>query len=420
MIDMVAISVPFLRKFVTESVSGASFIDDRTLLERFGVDLSGQVSWDAQSNRFSFTQLHHKFESLPSSHATLAFKIINGTDFKAQPYIKIVGNPAKLLQGHNVYGPDNLELSVMAVIQAFCFGDHNLTGYLDWEHACVDYLDLTYTAHVANQQQAQQCLDMMRNIKVGQTRPWYDDTYMSTIYFNKGSELRVNKVYLKLLELDAQINKLTRKFALTKYEHFRRQLEEINRPEVREFATGALRFEARLYRQWLNNQGLPTAVGLITDPELQKTDPELIPRLWRSAFQDIFKSFDGATMNTYDTASVLDGLKLAFGKETPSGAMSFAKANRLFGIYRNIMTDGFERTKSGYPRNTWGRYMKDLNHAGLSLAQLMNLTGEHSNVVPFIKMINVDFSKQLPADYVEPLPLAQQYQQNPALLRLVS
>ena len=47
MIDMVAISVPFLRKFVTESVSGASFIDDRTLLERFGVDLemfSAQVT----------------------------------------------------------------------------------------------------------------------------------------------------------------------------------------------------------------------------------------------------------------------------------------------------------------------------------------------------------------------------------------
>ncbi len=419
MIDMVAISVPFLRKYYVDSPTGAPFIDDRTLVERFGLDMSGCVSWDAEHHKFTFTQLHHKFESLPSSFASLAFKIINGTDFKQIPYIKIVGNPAKLLQGHNVYGPDNLELCIMAVVQAFVFGDHNLTDYLDWEHACVDYLDLTYTAHVANQQQAQQCLDMMRNIKVGQTRPWYDDSYASTIYFNKGSELRINKVYLKLLELDAQINKLTRRYAQTKYEHFRRQLIEITRPEIRQFATGALRFETRVYRQWLNAQGVNTSLGLITDPNLQKNDPDIIPRLWRSAFQDIFKSFEGATMNTYDTESVLNGLKIAFGRPTKTGT-SYAKANRLYGIYRNIMADGFQRTKASHDRATWGRYMKDLNHAGLSLAQLMNLTGEHSNVVPFIKMINVDFSKQLPADYVEPLPLSQQYHQNPALLRLVS
>lgn len=420
MIDMVSISVPFLRRYYTETIAGGAFIDDRTLLERFGLDMSGCVSWDAEHQKFSFTQLHHKFESLPSSFASLAFKIINGTDFKQIPYIKIVGNPAKLLQGHNVYGSDNLELCIMAVVQAFVFGDHNLTDYLDWEHACIDYLDLTYTAHVENQTQAQQCLDMMRNIKVGQTKPWYDEKHRTTIYFNKGSELRANKVYLKLDELDSQINKLTRKYALTKYEHFRRQLIEITRPEVRQFATGALRFEVRVYRQWLNNNGVPTSLRLITDPDLQKTDPDIIPRLWRASFKDVFKSFEGATMNTYDKESVLKSLQAKFFRVTPTGRITYPKANRLFGLYRNIMTDGFERTKAGYPRETWRRHMDDFNDAGLSLAQLMNLTGDQSNVVPFIKMINVDFSKQLPADYVEPLPLAQQYNQNPALLRLVS
>jgi len=421
MIDMVSISVPFFRKHYTETVSGGAFIDDRTLFERFGVDLSGCVSWDAENQKFSFTQLHHRFESLPSSFASLAFKIINGTDFKQIPYVKIVGNPAKLLQGHNVYGSDNLELCIMAIVQAFAFGDHNLTDdFLDWEHAVIDYLDLTYTAHVENQQQAQQCLDMMRNIKVGQTRPWYDESYRSTIYFNKGSELRVNKVYLKLLELDMQINKLTRKHAQTKYEHFRRQLIEITRPEVREFATGALRFEVRVYRQWLNSNGVPTSLGLLTDPELQANDPEIIQRLWRLAFKDIFKSFEGASMNTYDKESVLKSLQSKFFRVSKTGRTTYPKANRLYGLYRNIMTDGFERTKAGYPRETWRRHMDDFNDAGLSLAQLMNLTGDVSNVVPFIKMINVDFSKQLPADYVEPLPLSQQYHQNPALLRLVS
>jgi len=418
MIDMVSISIPFLRKHYVESASGACFIDDRTLMERFGLDLSGCVSWDTENQKFTFTQLFHKFESLPSSFASLAFKIINGTDFKRIPYIKIVGNPAKLLQGHNVYGSDNLNLCIMAVVEAFCFGDHNLTEFLDWEHGVVDYLDVTYTAHVPNQQQAQQCLDLMRNIKIGQTRPWYDEEYKTTLYFNKGSEVCVKKVYLKLVELDSQINKLTRKYAQTKYEHFRRQLAEITRPEVRLFATGAVRFEARIYRDWFSQRGLPATLGLITDPQLQIDNPQIIPTLWGLAFKDVFKSFEGATMNTYDKESVLNSLKAKFFRVSDSGKISYPKANRLYGVYRNIMTDGYERTKANYPRNTWSRYTHDFTDAGLSLAQLMNLTGDQSNVVPFIKMINVDFSKQVPADFVEPLPLSQQYNLNPALLKL--
>lgn len=420
MIDMVSISVPFLRKHYIETSSGAYFIDDRTLMERFGVELSGCVTWDVQHQKFTYTQLFHKFESLPSSFASLAFKIINGTDFKQIPYVKIVGNPAKLLQGHNVYGSDNLALCVTAVLEAFLFGDHNLHEYLDLEHAMVDYMDLTYSAHVENQTQAQQCLDLMRNIKVGQTKPWYDENYATTIYFNKGSELRANKVYLKLPELDAQINKLTRKYTQTKYEHYRRQLIEITRPEIRQFATGALRFEVRVYRQWLEQNGLKTTFDYIVDPAIQQNEPDIIPRLWRTAFKDIFKSFEGASMNTYDKESVLNSLKAKFFRVSDSGKISYPKANRLYGIYRNIMTDGYQRTKASYPRNTWKRYTDDFTDAGLSLAQLMNLTGDQSNVVPFIKMINVDFTKQLPADFVEPLPLNKQYKQNPALLRLVS
>ena len=68
-----------------------------------------------------FSRLRHNFESLPSYFASLAFKVYNGTDFKRVPYIKIVGNPAKLLQGHNVYGPDDLDLCISAVYQAFIF-----------------------------------------------------------------------------------------------------------------------------------------------------------------------------------------------------------------------------------------------------------------------------------------------------------
>jgi len=418
MIDMVAISVPFLRKHVTTSPAGPSFIDDRTLLETFGVDLTGDIAWDGEG--YKYTRLRHNFESLASSHASLAFKIINGTDFRQEPYVRIVGNPAKLLQGHNVFGPDSLELCCSAIWHAFAYADLPFLYFLDWHHATVDYLDLTYSAKCENQHQAQQIIDMMRNVSVGQTKPWYDQKYKTTVYWNRNSEVRRLKAYLKLPELDNQVKELSKKLIATKLPHYQRQLEEINSPVVREFADGCIRFEARVYHTWLTGQGLDIALGKITDPQIQEKEPDIIPRLWRKAFQDVFKAFEGAKMQANDENKVLDALKIAFGRITPKGNVTYAKAQRLFNVYRNIVTDGYIRAKENSDRKTWHRHMKDLNYVGLTVAHLQNFTGELSNVVPFVRMINVDFSAQFPAGYVEPLPLSVQYNKNPALLRLVS
>jgi len=417
MIDMVAISIPFLPQYVTGEFEN-SFIDDRTLLERFGLTMSGQV--DFENGKPVLSRLRHNFESLPSSFASMAFKVVNGTDFRGYPYVKIVGNPAKLLQGHNVFGSDNLNLCIMAVVEAFAYGVHQLNDVLDWEHATVDYLDVTYSAHVENQEQAKAVIDIMRQIKVGQTKPMPDDRYLTTMYWNRMSEWCVKKAYLKLVELDHQIKLLTLKYAASKLEHYRHQLLQITSPEVREFATGAIRFEARIFAKWLNRNGVPVALGLITDPLLQQNDPELLPRLWRLAFNDVLSSFEGATMSAYNSDAVLSQLKSMYQRVTPKGNITYSKALRLHTVYRSILNDGYEKTKAASDRATWGRVLNDLQAAGLSKAQLMNLNGDQSNVIPLIRMINVDFSKQVPAGYAEPMSLTQQYKNQPALLRLVS
>ena len=46
------------------------------------------------------------------------------------------------------------------------------------------------------------------------------------------------------------------------------------------------------------------------------------------------------------------------------------------------------------------------------------ITGDDSNVIPLIRLINVDFAKQLPADFIEPLPLSRQNLAQP--LRLIA
>lgn len=417
MIDMVAISIPFLPQYVSGNQDN-TFIDDRTLLEQFGLTMSGQV--DFEHGKPVLSRLRHNFESLPSSFASLAFKVVNGTDFRNYPYVKIVGNPAKLLQGHNVFGSDNLHLCIMSVVESFVFGIHQLNDVLDWQHATIDYIDVTYSAHVENQEQAKAVIDIMRQIKVGQTKPMPDDRYLTSMYWNRGSEWCIKKAYLKLVELDHQIKLLTRKYAATKLEHYRHQLLQITSPEVRYFADGAIRFEARIFAKWLNRNGVPVALGLITDPLLQQNDPELLPRLWRLAFNDVLSSFEGATMSAYNSDAVLSQLKNLYQRVTPKGNISYSKALRLHTVYRSILNDGYEKTKAASDRATWGRILNDLQAAGLSKAQLMNLNGDQSNVIPLIRMINVDFSKQVPAGYVEPLSLTQQYQKQPALLRLVS
>jgi II/X family phage/plasmid replication protein len=417
MIDMISLAIPFKDEYVIKTASG-ELLDQNLIQSSFNLSYAGQI--DFENGQPVVSRLRHNFESLPSSFASLAFKLINGSDFKTFPYIKVVGNPAKLLQGHNVYGSDDLNLCIMAVVEAFMYGDHNLHNYLDLMHATIDYIDVTYTAHAETQSQAQAIIDIMRQVKCGQTKPQPDEKYLTTMYWNRDSKHRKLKAYLKLPELCNQILELTRKHAKTKYSHFAYQLEQVNRPEVREFAQTAIRFEARLFANWFQSRGLPATFAYAVDPALQQNEPDLLPRLWRSAFKDVFASFEGATMNAYNTNEVEEALKIAFHKVLPSGNISYAKANRIFQGYLSILHVGYNAIKAKTDRATWKRLIDDLNFIGLSKAQLMNLNGDNSNVVPLIRCLNIDFSRQLPEGFTAPKSLSQQFKQNPALLRLVS
>lgn len=416
MIDFGGISIPFLPEYCTENGDRSVLKDPQFLIRELGMTMDGSIHHD--NGKMQIQRLRHKFESLPSSYASVAFKVIDGTDFKCFPHVKIAGCPAKLLQGHNVYGSDNAELCLFSLMEAFTLAFPELSTVLHWEHATIDYIDVTYTAHCESPQQAQQCLDALRNLNYGQTRVSSDHKqFKTTIYFNKGSEHRELKVYLKDPELDTQIQKLTRRWVNEKYDYLAYQLEQITKPEIREWASTALRFEARLHSRWLKANGVPCTFAYITDPANQ---PDL-PALWTKAFNDIFKTFAGATMNAHDKTEVLNQLRAVHFRTTPSGNISYAKAETLYDLYAAIMKDGFKKTKARIcerSRATWKRKIDDLQSAGLSLAQLMQFTGDNTNVIPLIRLINVDFANQLPADFIEPLPLSRQIKQ--PQLRLAS
>jgi II/X family phage/plasmid replication protein len=409
MIDMIKLSVPFMDDYTTILESGYMELDMNRLMRDFGMSLEGSIRYD--NGKPVHERLRHKFESLPSHFASLAYKVCRD-DLRGWPYIAIQGNPAKLLTGHNVYGSDNPELCTFSVTEAFCQAFPEIIEALDWERSTVDFIDITYTARLGNDLKAQQAINVLKNLNYGQMKV-SECAYESTVYWNKGSQHLVRKAYLKAPEINRRVAELTRKLAKERHDHYAHQINAITSDEVQDMAQGAIRFEVRLFAKWLKKHGCNTTVRYFTTLTQHK-----ITELWQLAFQPVFKCFEGATVNAQDHSAVLNNLRTAHHRITNSGNISYSKAERLYDFYLAIVRDGYVTTKARIcerSRETFRRNQQLLIDAGLSLAQLMQFTGEQTNVIPLIQLITIDFSKQLPDSWQEPKSLYEQAKTRPAL-----
>ena len=412
MIDMAAFAIPFKDEHLLKANSAAPLVDMRELSQRLGIPMQASFTYN-QDGTTDIHRLRHNFDSLPSHYASLSYQIVNSTDLRNEPYVKVQGNPAKLLTGHNVFGSDDIELTLLSVAEAFFLAFPELANMLNWMHATVSYIDVTYSARCKNDHEAQQLINVLKNVNYGQMKV-SECQYESTVYWNKTSKMIQRKAYLKGPEQEKRVAELTRKLANERLAHYAYQLEAITSEEVRNMAVGAIRFEARLFASWLKDKGIPCSFALMTSKancnlyDNQFTGPikPVNPQeLWRLAFQPVFKAFEGAKMTAYDDTKVLNELHKAFDRITSKGNLSTSKADRLYKVYRQIRNDGFERARLTTDRATFMRQLNDLQVIGLSRAQLQAFTSSQSNVVPLIQLINVDFATQLPASWKEPKPL---------------
>lgn len=428
MIDFGAFSVFFKDEF-TQTISDGEAKLDPEVLKRLGVRLTGQIDFDEDGNT-QISRLVHHYESIPSSFASIAFCIVDGSDFHKFPYIRICGCPAKVLQGHNVFGSDNADLCFFAVLEAFMLAMPELSDYLDWQTTSLDYFDITYTARVMNDNNAVQVINMLKNVKSGQTKNRSTDDHLTTVTWGKASgrngkssRRKQLKAYMKFPELQNQIRELNKRLRQNKgdpiiTEGINRQLDAVQHPLVQHMAMGAIRFESRLFGRWLKDRGINT--NLFSFIQLATSNPNLLTELWRDSWKDVFATFEGASMKLTDHNAVLDTLKTHYMTLTPKGNPSFSKAENLFAFYCQIESLGYDRAYRLNNRMKWSRYTRDLAAVGISKAQLQNMTGQQNNVVPLIRLINIDFSAQLPAGWVEPLPLREQIKQRNPMLKLAS
>lgn len=400
MIDKLVLHIPFKDAFIVADRSADRGVLDVNRLIYAGVSCASR-SISIRDGHYSLDDLHHPYESLPSSFGSMAMKIYD-RPVNQYPHVSIKCSPAKLMQGHNIYGSDDPLLCGGEMMALLAASYPKLADMLDFHLADLSEIDCTFSVRASTQGHCDQFIQACGNVSSGQTKK--REGYATTAYFGaKNSRLKRNKVYAKLHELNHYIQDLKR----TNKDGVNDHLIAINESQL-EYASNLIRFETNIHKRFLQRRGIPT--GFLAyckyskDFELENGYP-LTQHLFNLAFKDIFAAFEGVNMNVYEDEKLLEQLKAdhaVISKKT--GKPSFNTALSAFRTYRSIRSDGWEAVHQSMSSSTFYRHVSMLSQSGISKAWLQNMhAARQNNVVPMVNLIKVDFSNQRPAHYVEPI-----------------
>lgn len=422
MIDKFDFLIPFKDQHV-QALSGEAcgFVD----IKRLGFDsLPAQVC-RLPSGEYAIESISTKWESIETSNTNLAMRVYAGGDY--WPHVRVKASPAKLLQCHNVFGPDDPALCGAELLTWLCVCMPALAEQLDFRLTEIMIVDCTYSVPISIPSMMLSVINAIGKISNKQLFCNKNDLD-STKYFNRGSEHGQLKVYLKLLEMLAQIRDLKKKNRDGRYNA---QIVTLEDPQLEAYAANLMRFESTLTKRKLKDMGIPTLFIDFCryDRELKIQGRNLIQELFMAKAAPLFEALEGRQVNVYNDDDVREKLRQRHGKLDRKGNLNFDAAMAAFRTYRGIAADGYKETMEAMSRANFYRHVKMLTEAGLSKAQLQNLHDhkETGNVVPLLRIIDLDFSKQHPDWYVPPQSQFQgnhividDFRQGRASLRLVS
>ena len=397
MLDHLCINAPFESSFYSVDAEGRYFfidVDPHSL----EIPLASRSVYKDEDGEVHNSALFHPYESVPTHFTGMAMKVF--FDSAYEPYVQIKASPAKLLQGHNVFGSDNIEQGAMEMIGFLHEAYPVLARMLDWSKAWVSHIDVTYSARLKDQTTAHKVLDFLGNVSNGQTRISKKAYDTSRYWGGATSRLLNHKCYLKHDEFLAQFAE-QQQLAKKMDKSAMRVVEIMSDQRLIDWTIGLLRFESRLKKRWLERNGIPT--NLFELIRFQKQNPNLLQTLWTKATHSIFQALRGQTMKLTDDKSVLEAIERSEIVLTKSGKVSHTKVRNLFAMYCLIREKGFEEIKAQYKKSQFYNLVSQLTECGFSKAYLQNLhTEKANNIIPFIKLIEIDFNQQLPEWYVEP------------------
>lgn len=407
MIDLLEISIQF-------DASLVETVDERHAF--VGVDLkemnipigAKSVHW-REDNSTGTSGLYHPYESLPTSFTGIAMKVnFDGFFF---PHITIKGSPAKVLQGHNVFGTDDLELCVTEMLYWVQQAYPELYGMLAINTAEVRKMDVTYMSHVGSPKLVRAAIDYMSRISNGQTKPTKSKKFETTVYWGGASSRLIRqKCYSKFDEYMSQLDQ----FKKDSKKGDARALKIVNvmsDEKLISIARTSLRWECTFMKRWLERNDIPVNVWDLIN--YQKTNPDFLKDIWSKGFNKIFEAMRGLDMTIVNDDVILSRLKSNFNNVTASGRVSYRKAVNLYGFYIQLKAMSFDEMKKQglYSSSQFNKLINDLcSGGGFSKAFLQNLyVDDGSQITPFVNLINIDFSRQTPDWYQEPISTPQKF-----------
>jgi II/X family phage/plasmid replication protein len=340
----------------------------------------------------------HPWESIPSSYDSMAFKVFDHRYDKLDSfYIEIKASPAKIMQGHNVYGSSDIYDCSMHLIELLCMTYPQVADLLDHNSWFMSQIDLTFSSRASSDREARDFINALSHVSHGQTksRTGYD----GTAYFGKkNSRLKKIKVYSKGPEVDQTIKDNESR----KDGHL---LNEVYTEQLRAFAFGLIRWEVSLFHRHFERLNISTR---LKDIFKQNTfTPEYLQSYWRLAMADIFKAMEGQTMKILNDEDILTALRARYSTLSKrTGKISTSAPDSAFRTFRDIRRDGWEVTKKTLPHNTFYRHINMICRSGVSKAALQNMNGlaNGATIIPFVRFIQVDFASQFPDWYQAPPP----------------
>lgn len=401
MLDKIVMHIPVDSSLVDMTSDGHHCIFGFDLLD---LDLKKVGSWDVYKDEEGETQhrvLNHGYEKLPTSFTSMAFKFFH--EGRSYPYVELKASPAKILQGHNVYGTDWIEEGAMEMLGYLAESHPTLYGMLAVSETEVKQLDATYSARLRDDHQVSQVLDFMRNMSSRHIRKSQKEiAYKNTIYFgSERSKRYARKVYGKSNEFQHQLEEQT-KLAKANDKCAQRVVKVMSDPDLQLWAKGLLRFETGIKAYVMKELGIPT--NLFQLIRYQRQNPTFLRDLWVKANAEIFKALEGTAMKATDHDSIFKNLCNVYQTVTPSGRVSLTKARNLFNFYCALETHGTDAMKTRYSSTRFYAHMADLIAAGYSKAFLQNLHIESkNNVIPFLKLVEINFENQVPPNFQEPI-----------------
>ncbi|AXZ95251.1 replication initiation protein [Pseudomonas aeruginosa] len=426
MLDKLHLFVPFrLEHIQLLGVEGRADPVHVVDLESLGVPLQGQIS-RGEGGELQADYLRHAWESLSTGFTPLAFKVFHQSLGKRlMPGVELKASPAKLLQGHNVFGPTCIQKGAEVMFKWLHATYPDLFAKLDVPATQVYALDCTYSSRLPDERTALQVIQALTNVSNGHTKSRGDNYQTSAYWGAKESRLKRLKAYLKHTEFQAQLDELKR--AGRADLSAARSARVISDPRLQEWVRYLLRMEATVMHRWLERRGIPSRlVDLIAyQQRLQEEGRCLIQECWQAVTADLFAAFEGIQMRVIDDEKVLAALlekhtkegkgKWTKAKVDPStgvtippvfvpGKPNDSYALNLFRTYRSLKDYGWEETMASMARRTFYDHIRDICAAGLSKAALQKLheADRANNVVPLLRFVQVDFSAQRPDWYVEP------------------